>query len=558
VAVSLPNPIPDNPLRWDGWKLYNSPNFYERLGLSFDGNASQSQIEDNCRQLLVWWQKKLPLKNQPSNPLSQLLRAGLDEAPIFLVEARTILLDPEARKAHDLSLRADAINAASEEFKKLIGFTLTDGRLRADEEIRLRDAGVRLGLSAEDTQAVIEAELARTNSVRYTPPPPVPAAAPAAAPQPSFAPATAGDPFSEFRRLLRMSRLCLDGEEMTDDQRDAMCNLGESLGLTGGQAEDLIDEYLDEAAGMPAAPLKPAAPVRPAAASVARPAAPAAAPKPGAPAHAPAAAPAPIRRELPTITPLMRAQEKEKFPNFTSNIGIEFYLITSGVFSMGSKSPDAQPNEQPVTNTAISRFYFARFPVTNAQFERFDPSHVSKRAPWGDDRHPVVYVNALEAERFCEWLSRLEGRKYRLPTEAEWEYAARGLDGRSYPWGTDLDAGHYANFADSRSNFAWRDGRIDDGWPQSSPVGSFPKGSSPFGIEDLSGNVFEWCFDGFEPYKGKDVQNPRSAGNKQRRIYRGGSWKSRAASLRACARHFNSPDYSSNDVGFRIVCECVG
>ena len=556
MAVSLPNPIPDNPLRWDGWKLYNSPNFYERLGLSFDGNASQAQIEDNCRQLLVWWQKKLPLKNQPSNPLSQLLRAGLDEAPIFLVEARTILLDPEARKAHDTSLRADAVSAASEEFKKLIGFTLTDGRLRGDEEVRLRDAGVRLGLSAEETQAVIDAELVRTNSIRYTPPPPVAAPAPAPVVSHAAAAATPGDPFSEFRRLLRMSRLCLDGEEMTDDQRDAMCNLGESLGLTGGQAEDLIDEYLDEAAGMPPAPIKPAAPVRPAAAPVARPAAPAVAPKPATPAHAPA--PAPVRRELPTITPLMRAQEKEKFPNFTNNLGIEFYLITSGVYGQGSKSPEAQPNEQPVTNTAISRFYFARFPITNAQYERFDPSHVSKRAPWADDRHPAVYVNALEAERFCEWLSRLEGRKYRLPTEAEWEYAARGLDGRSYPWGTDLDAGHYANFADSRSNFAWRDGRIDDGWAQSSPVGSYPKGSSPFGIEDLSGNVFEWCFDGFEPYKGKDVQNPRSAGNKQRRIYRGGSWKSRASSLRACARHFNSPDYSSNDVGFRVVCECVG
>ena len=80
MAISLPNPLPDNPLRWDGWKLYNSSNYYERLCLSFDSNASNEQIEDNCRQLLVWWQKKLPLKNQPSNPVSQLLRAGLDEA----------------------------------------------------------------------------------------------------------------------------------------------------------------------------------------------------------------------------------------------------------------------------------------------------------------------------------------------------------------------------------------------------------------------------------------------------------------------------------------------
>ncbi|HWB59291.1 MAG TPA: hypothetical protein VG733_07355, partial [Chthoniobacteraceae bacterium] len=90
--MSLPSPIPDNPIRWDGWKFYNSENFYERLCLSFDSNPSDHQIEDHCRQLLVWWQKKLPLKNQPSNPMAQLLRAGLDEAPQCLVEARTELL----------------------------------------------------------------------------------------------------------------------------------------------------------------------------------------------------------------------------------------------------------------------------------------------------------------------------------------------------------------------------------------------------------------------------------------------------------------------------------
>ena len=66
--MALPNPIPDNPTRWDGWKDYNSENFYERLCLDFDSNPNAEQIEENCRQLLVWWQKKLPLKNQPSNP----------------------------------------------------------------------------------------------------------------------------------------------------------------------------------------------------------------------------------------------------------------------------------------------------------------------------------------------------------------------------------------------------------------------------------------------------------------------------------------------------------
>jgi len=558
VAVSLPNPLPDNPLRWDGWKQYNSPNYYERLCLAFDSNARTQQIEENCRQLLIWWQKKLPLKNQPSNPLSQILRAGLDEAPIFLVEARSALLDPETRKQHDATLRTAAVEAAGEEFKKLIGFAISDGVLRSEQEGRLVGAGVSLGLSSEEAAAVIEAEIVRLGAQRKQAEP--------AASSVSF---TAGsfdaggkDPFGEFRRLLQMSRLCRDGEDMTDDQRDAMCNLGESLGLTGGQAEDVIDEYLDQVATMPVAPIVPAAanaapraskpiaaaaPVAPATQRAA-----AAVPKPVSPAPAP-----PARRDVPVITPLMRAQEKEKHPNFVSAIGTELFLVTSGAFAMGSKGPDSQANEQPVTNVTISRFYLSRFPITNAQYECFDRSHAARRAPWADDQHPVVYVSALDAERFCEWLSRLEGRRYRLPTEAEWEYAARGFDGRSYPWGENLDAGCYANFADSRSNFPWREPRIDDGFAQSSPVGTYPKGASPFGMEEMAGNVFEWCLDGFEPYKGKDVVNPRGPRTTVRRVYRGGSWKSRAASLRACARHFNSPDYSSNDVGFRIACECA-
>jgi formylglycine-generating enzyme required for sulfatase activity len=570
--VSLPNPLPDNPLRWDGWKLYNSTNYYERLSLSFDSNASNEQIEENTRQLLVWWQKKLPLKNQPSNPLSQILRAGLDEAPIFLVEARTILLDPERRKAHDVTLHAAAVEAAGEEFKKLIGFTIVGKQLRAPDEERLLNAGISLGLSPSEAAGVIEGEVTRLGAVRVAAveaPPPAPA--PMQMPSTGFgaAPAQAGasDPFSEFRRILTMSRLCLEGDDMTDDQRDAMCNLGESLGLTGGQAEDLIDEYLEQVSAMPAAPLKPAAPLRGAPVPAPRPmparpapagAATAAATLPRPISAAPVAPAAPVaRRDFPNITPLIRAQEKEKYPSYINALGIEFNLVTSGAFAMGSKAFDSQSNEQPITNVFLSRFYMARYPVTNAQYERFDPTHATKRAPWADEKHPVVYVNALDAERFCEWLSKMEGRRYRLPTEAEWEYAARGLDDRIYPWGQELDAGHYANFADARSNFPWRDPRLDDGWAQTAPVGSFPKGSSPFGIEDMAGNVFEWCFDGFENYKGKDIENPRGPRNSTRRIYRGGSWKSRAASLRAPARHFNQPDYSSNDVGFRVVCECA-
>jgi len=561
--VSLPNPLPDNPQRWDGWKSYNSANLYERLGLSIDSNASTEQIEENTRILLVWWQKKLPLKNQPSNPLSQLLRTGLDEAPVYLAEARTILLDPVSRRNRDIEMRSQAVSAATTEFKKLIDFTLANKRLLPEDEERLIQAGSNLGLSRPEAAAVVEAEVARTGSVREVAAPPPP---PKAAPISSSAPETpeengARDPFQEFRKLLRMSKLCADGDDMSDDQRDAMCNLGESLGLTGGQAEDLIDEYLEDAATMPmnmTAPrvmtqVRNAAPV-----SSGRGVAVAAPPRPVAAPIKPATGSGAVqgKQAAPVVTPLMRAQEREKYPNFVNALGAELILVTSGKFLMGSTVPEAQPNEQPVTPTSVSRFFISRFPITNAQYERFDAAHAAKRAPWADANHPVVYVSALEAEKFCAWLSKVEGRRYRLPSEAEWEYAARASENRNYPWGEQLNAGWFANFADARSNFPWRDARLDDGWAQSSPVGAFPKGASPFGLEDVAGNVFEWCLDGFGPYKGKEVTNPKGPREGGKRIYRGGSWKSRAASLRASARNFNQPDYSSNDVGFRIVCEC--
>jgi formylglycine-generating enzyme required for sulfatase activity len=166
-------------------------------------------------------------------------------------------------------------------------------------------------------------------------------------------------------------------------------------------------------------------------------------------------------------------------------------------------------------------------------------------------------VSSIDAIAFCEWLSAQDRKKYRLPTESEWEYAARGSDGRSYPWGEKLDAGNLANFADRRTNFAWRDPDIDDGYAETSPVGAYPRGVSPFGIEDMAGNVWEWCLDFFEPYKDKPRTNPRAGSPATgKRIYRGGSWKSRPASLRTTTRNFNMPTYSSNDVGFRIVCEC--
>jgi formylglycine-generating enzyme required for sulfatase activity len=231
-------------------------------------------------------------------------------------------------------------------------------------------------------------------------------------------------------------------------------------------------------------------------------------------------------------------------------------FVPSGTFIMGSAADGAAPNEQPLTKTNVTCFYISRFPITNAQFEKWDATHRAKRPSWADENHPAVYVSSVDAIKFCDWLSRQDGKKYRLPTEAEWEYAARGTDGRSYPWGEKLNRGDLANLADCNTTFPWRDPEINNGFSETAPVGSFPRGASPFGVEDMSGNVWEWCLDFYEPYKGKERTNPRSALTVGRRIYRGGSWKSRASSLRTTTRNFNVPEYSANDVGFRIVCEC--
>ena len=567
--MALPNPIPDNPLRWDGWRNYNSPNLYHRLCLDFDSNVSNEIIEENTRVLLVWWQKKLPLKNQPSNPMAQMLRQGLDEAPHFLAEARTRLLDPLERERHDSELHGQLVEDALKEFKKLLAFTLSGKTLSEDSEARLLAAGSEMGLTTEVMLGAINAELEKSGSSRVAsapqqiPPTPAPLAQteapkppgndPSASPLPIPA---AHDPTSEFKRILKMSRLCLDGEEMTDDQRDAMCNLGESLGLTGGQAEDLIDEYLDEMSGMPIKPTPPPPTMRSQAPQPAiLPQKAPTPPKVGTPESTNAASPPPPSHPSLNLSAIARAEEKKNHPNFSNSLGVELYLVSRGRFEMGSNSPSSQSAEQPVTPVVLSGFFMSRFPITNVVYERFDPTHRTKRGPWADDHHPVIYVSALEAEAFCRWLSQKEGKKYRLPTEAEWEYAARGSTSRNFPWGDEFGNGQAANFADSRTNFPWRDTTIDDGFAETSPVGNYPRGASAFGIEDMAGNVFEWCIDSFEPYKGKEVTNPRNIRESQKRVYRGGSWKSRAASLRCSARNFNMPGYQSNDVGFRIVCE---
>jgi len=526
--ISFPTPLPDDPNKWDGWNKYRSSNFYERLCLDPRANPSNELIEEHCRELLRWWQKKLPLKNQPSNPLAQLLRAGLEESSRYLTEARVELLDPERRRAADDELAAQEHEEAVAEFQKYLVFAIGDGTLTVEQEKHLMRFGREHGLTKEQMIFWIEGKLKESGAQRVAPP--------AAVSPPKRDGQASSNPQEEFLRMLRLSGL--DGEAMTDDQRDAFINMAENLGLEADEAEDLVDLYLEEANGASPAEATPEAPEI----EVSRPAPREAEPRPVA--------------EGASVVDGEVAAEHGRHVNFQDPLVGEMLFVPAGEFVMGSDALEAAPNEGPLFKVTLNHFYLSRHLITNASYEQFQPSHLRKRMPGAGDRHPVVHVSSLEAIKFCQWLSARTRKKYRLPTEAEWEYAARGTDGRKYPWGNYEGRGDLANFADRNTNFAWSDRDIDDGYPETSPVGAFPFGASAFGMEDMAGNVWEWCLDYYEPYRPAPKVNPRGPTTGNRRVYRGGSWKSRFNSLRATVRSSNVPAFSCNDLGFRVVCEC--
>lgn len=530
--VHFPVPLPDDPQKWDGWSKYKSPNPYERLCLDPRANPSNELIEEHCRELMRWWQKKLPLKNQPSNPIAQLLRSGLDESSRYLTEARVELLDPVRRQQVDSELAAQATEQAVIEFHKFLTFTLADGVLTPEGEKNLIRFGTEQGLAEEQVVQYIEAELKDSGVQRLVITPPAPSSEELNGAQSSQEASV--DPKEDFLRMLRLSGL--DSIEMSDETRDAFVNMAENLGLEMDEAEDLIDLYLEEADELsdPEPLISPRV-------TVFEPLA-----KP---------TPSPSPAQATPAAPVVAETDRTRFANYVNSLECSMLFVPSGEFVMGSDASDAPPNERPLTKVTITRFYMSRFPITNGEFEQFDQSHIRKRAPGAGDRHPVVYVSSLEAMKFCQWLSSRERKKYRLPTEAEWEYAARGTDGRKYPWGNHDKRGDLANFADKNTVFAWSDREIDDGYPESSPVGAFPFGAGPFGMEDLAGNVWEWCLDYLALYRGSPQANPRGPANGAKRVYRGGSWKSRFSSMRTTFRGANTPNYSCNDIGFRIVCE---
>jgi formylglycine-generating enzyme required for sulfatase activity len=223
------------------------------------------------------------------------------------------------------------------------------------------------------------------------------------------------------------------------------------------------------------------------------------------------------------------------------------YLESLGAESLDSRVGEVQlSEEQPQHAVYLDTYAIGIHPVTVAEYRRFceaTGNAMPKPPNWGwFDDHPVVKVNWFEATAFCEWAGK------RLPTEAEWEKAAGGADGRLFPWGNgwDVNAGH----CDCHHHCQWSG--------STAPVGTHPAGVSPYGCHDMIGQVWEWCADWADPdyYRDSPRENPRWPAEGWSRILRGGSWKSNCLEdLRFTDRSWSYPDVRNEAVGFRCAGE---
>ena len=226
----------------------------------------------------------------------------------------------------------------------------------------------------------------------------------------------------------------------------------------------------------------------------------------------------------------------------------EMVLVPAGEFLMVSTEIDGHSDELPQHRLSLDTFHIGAYPVTNGQYARFvaateqrPPVHWQGNSPppWLEN-HPVVNVSWHDAQAYCRWRSQTEGQVYRLPTEAEWEKAARGADGRIYPWGNDWDP--------SRCNS--HKGRGD--WT-TTPSGMYAAGVSPYDCQDMAGNVWEWTGSLFKEYP-YQLNDGREAEQTQgSRVLRGGSSDDYRNFVRCAFRNWLPPDNWLRNFGFRLL-----
>jgi formylglycine-generating enzyme required for sulfatase activity len=249
--------------------------------------------------------------------------------------------------------------------------------------------------------------------------------------------------------------------------------------------------------------------------------------------------------------------------------GMEMVFVPAGPFMMGSRQGDRQAyaSEKPVHEVVLDAYWIDRTEVTNSEYAlcvqagACEPPTAfgmeklnSNQREWyysnpEYDNYPVVYVDWDAARIYCEWAGR------RLPTEAEWEKAARGTDQRWFPWGNKNIRGDFLNMADRGTGYDYSYNLIEDGYDDTSPVGNYPKGASPYGAYDMAGNVWEWVSDWFgrDYYAQSPLENPTGPESGTMKVLRGGSFNNSNWGVRPTTRSYLGPLYAYGYVGFRCA-----
>ena len=268
--------------------------------------------------------------------------------------------------------------------------------------------------------------------------------------------------------------------------------------------------------------------------------------------------------ELPTATELLTATFQPPTETSTATLlpiptlGIGSSMISekddmtllyvpAGSFTMGSDNGNT--NESPAHQVYQDAFWIDRTDVTNAMYAKCvadkgacsQPTNLSSytRSSYYDnsqfDNYPVIYVNWNMADTYCKWAGR------QLPTEAQWEKAARGSDGRTYPWGNNAPDNTLLNYNSSLGD--------------TTTVGSYPKGASPYGALDMAGNVWQWVADwyqsGYYATLGNNASNPQGPASGDGRVLRGGSWDGNLDDVRSAYRNWSDPTITFDSIGFR-------
>lgn len=223
--------------------------------------------------------------------------------------------------------------------------------------------------------------------------------------------------------------------------------------------------------------------------------------------------------------------------------GVPMILVPPGCFIMGN---ELESDEAPVHEICFTEpFWLDQTEVTNAQFVEFGGEASTEPCSTDEDAYPRDCINWFEADAFCEL------RDARLPTEAEWEYAARGPDGLTYPWGDEFN-GERLNFCDANCFFDWKDDRYDDGFVETSPVTDFPQGMSWVGAYDMAGNLWEWTSTVYKPYPYDEIYEIAEHEGDFRAL-RGGSYDDDDNFTRSNNRTGFNPAWSVEFHGFRCA-----